>query len=102
MENVITRIVEIEKQCAEEIEKAQWESTNMIDAYRLTLEEKKEKEFAAIISAGNERLAQAIEEAKEQTRIESGAASKENERLVQDPELKKAIKEKILSILLSR
>jgi len=101
MANVITRIVEIEKQCAEEIDKAQRESTNKIDAHRLALEEKKENEFAAIIFAGNERLAQALEEAKEETRIESITADREIERLVQNQELKETIKEKIVSILLS-
>ncbi len=101
MTDVITRIVEIEKQCTEEIERAQRESKTAIDAHRLGLDERKEKEFAAIISAGNERLAQAIKEAEEQTREEFLAVDRENERLVGDPDLKKEIKEKIISILLS-
>jgi ABC-type bacteriocin/lantibiotic exporter with double-glycine peptidase domain len=101
MANVITRIVEIEKQCAEEIEKADREYKLKIEEYRLTLEEKKEKEFAALIFAGNEKFAQALNEAKEQTQAESMAADKDRERLVQDVELKETIKEKIVSILLS-
>lgn len=101
MTDVITRIVEIEKQCTEEIERAQRESKTAIDEHRLGLDERKEKEFAAIISAGNERLAQAIKEAEEQTREEFLAVDRENERLVGDPDLKKEIKEKIISILLS-
>ena len=101
MADVITRIVEIEKQCAEEIEKAQRDYKTTIDAYRLRLDERKEKEFAAIVSAGDEKLAQAIKEAGEQTRAEFIAADRENERLVQDPALKEEIKERIVSILLS-
>ena len=101
MADVITRIVEIEKQCAEEIEKAERDSKKMIEQYRLSLDKKKEKEFAAIISEGKERLAQAVKEADEQTRAEFVAADRENERFVQDPDLKQEIKEKIISILLS-
>lgn len=101
MASVITRIVEIEKQCAEEIDRAQRDYKTTIEKYRLSLEERKAKEFAAIISAGNDRLAQAIKEAGEQTREEFNAADRENERLVQDPDLKKEIREKIISILLS-
>jgi len=101
MADVIARIVEVEKQCTEEIENAQREYTKKVEAYRHTLEEKKQKEFAAIISAGNERLAQALAEVEEQARREFVDADRENELLVADVKIKEAIKEKIVSILIS-
>ena len=101
MENVITRIVEIEKQCTEEVEKAELEYRKKIDAHKNTLEEKKARECALIVTAGNQRLEQALEEAKRQSEAEQLAASSDNERLYQDPALNEAIKEKIISILIT-
>ncbi len=100
MENVIARIMEIEKQCAQDIEQAELEYSEKIEAHRRTLEEKKAIEFARIVEAGNARLEQALAEAKRQTEAASLAASRDHERLYQDPALIEAIKEKVVSILL--
>ena len=48
METIITRIVEIEKQCTAEVEQAERESKERVEAHRQALEERKKKEFAAI------------------------------------------------------
>ena len=101
MENVITQIVEIEKQCAEEVEKAEQGYRNKIEVYKNTIGEKKAREVALIITEGNERLAQALEQAKKQTEAELLASTGDNEKLYQDQILNEEIKEKIVSILLS-
>ena len=101
MENVITRIVEIEKQCAGEVEKAEREYREKIEVHKSVIEGKKAKEFALIITAGNERLSQALEEAKRQTEAASLAASTVHEGLYRDSALNEAIKEKVVSILLA-
>ena len=101
MENVITQIVEIEKQCAEEVEKAEREYRKKIEVYKNTIEEKKAREVALIITEGNERLAQALEQAKKQTEAELLASTGDNEKLYQDQVLNEEIKEKIVSILLA-
>jgi hypothetical protein len=100
MENVIARIVEIEKQCAQDIDQAEQEYSEKIEAHRRTLEEKKAIESARIVETGNARLEQALAEAKRQTEAAYSAASRDHERLYQDPALIEEIKEKITSILL--
>jgi Zn-dependent M32 family carboxypeptidase len=101
MDNVITQIVEIEKQCAEEVEKAEREYEKKIETYKNTIEEKKAREFALIISEGNERLAHALEEAERQTEAAFSASTRNNEKLYQDPALNEEIKGNIVSILLT-
>jgi len=101
MENVITQIVEIEKQCAGEVEKAEREYREKIEVYKNTIEEKKSREIALIVTEGNERLAQALEQAKKQTEAEFLASTRDNEKLYQDQVLTEEIKEKIVSILLA-
>ncbi|MBN2568361.1 MAG: hypothetical protein JXB42_02905 [Deltaproteobacteria bacterium] len=100
MENVITQIVEIEKQCTEEVEKAEREYRKKIEEYKNTIEEKKEREIALIITKGNERLTLALEDAKKQTEAEFLASTRDNERLYQDRALNEEIKGEIVSILL--
>jgi len=101
MENIITRIMEIEQKCAEEIQQAEQESGRKIEAHKQVLEEKKAGEFSLILTAGNARAAQAVEEAKKRIEAEALAATKEYEGLHQDPNLREEIKEKIISILLA-
>jgi protein-tyrosine-phosphatase len=101
MDNVITRILDVEKECAEEVEKAEREYRQKIEAYKKELEEKKAREFDLIIAAGNEKLSQALETAKRKAESEFITLKRESERLYQDPTLTDAIKEKILSILLT-
>jgi len=99
---VITRIMEIERQCAADIEQAEAEHVRIIKEYKRILEEKKTKEHARIISAESSRLTQALEKAKEQTETVSAALRRDSESGLRDPVLKGAIKEDIISILLTR
>ncbi|MDO9530267.1 MAG: hypothetical protein Q7J27_14075 [Syntrophales bacterium] len=101
MENVITQIVEVEKQCAEKVEKAEREYSKKIEVYKNTIEEKKSREFALIITEGDKRLAQVLEQAKKQTEAQLLASTGDNEKLYQDQVLNEEIKEKIVSILLA-
>ncbi len=101
MENVITRIVKIEKQGSEEVEKSELEYRKKIDAHKGVLEEKKTRECALIIAAGNQRLEQAITEAKKHLEAKRSEAISDNKKLYQDSSLNEAIKEKLISILLT-
>ena len=101
MDDVITRIVEIERQCSADVEQARLEYGKTIEAHKRVLEEKKAKERARIISIENTRLTQAVEDAKVQTEAASAAVWKENDRLFEDHVLRGAIKEDIISILLT-
>lgn len=101
MKTVITRIVELEKQCAAEVEQAERESKERIEAHRVGLEERKKKEFAAIEAANKERLAGALKEVEAEVERESEAVRRDHERLEQDAALREEIREKILSLLLS-
>ncbi len=101
METIITRIVEIEKQCTAEVEQAERESKERVEAHRQALEERKKKEFAAIEAANKESLARALEEAGAEAARESEAVRRDHERLEQDAGLKEEVRGKILSMLLS-
>ena len=100
MDDVITRIVEIERQCSADIEQAQLEYAKDLEAHKRILEERKTREFAQIIATENTRLTQSIEEAKRQTEATSAAFRQDSESLFQDPILNQTIKEGIISILL--
>jgi hypothetical protein len=102
MDEVITRIVEIEKQCSANVEQAELEYGKRIEAHKRILEEKKTRERALIISAENTRLTKAVEEAKILTEGTSAALRRDSESLFQDPLLNEAIIEDIISILLER
>lgn len=99
MDDVITRIVDIERQCSAAIEEAQLEYEKKIEAHKRLLEEKKSEESARIISAQKDRLTQAVETAKKQIEAASAAFINNNTNLFQDPVLKERIKEDIISIL---
>ena len=101
MDDMITRIVEIEKRCADEIEEAEQAYRKKIEAHRGITQEKKAREYARIVSEGEGRLAQVIEEAKKKTEAEFQAAGGDIERLYQDSSLDWEIQERILSILLT-
>ena len=100
MDEVITRIMELEKLCASEVGQAEAESLKKIKEYKKTLEEKKNKEHALITSAESTRLTQAIEKTKKEIAAVSAAFQKEAESRLQDSRLKEEIKEEIISILL--
>ena len=101
MDEVITRIIEIERQCSADVEQAGKECSKRIDSHRNLLQEKKTSQFAQIIAAENTRLLQSIEDAKKQTEAASAAFRRDSESLFQDPALNEAIKEDIISILLA-
>jgi len=100
MDTVITRIVEIEKQSAASIERAEDAYRNNIEAHQRTLEENKERAHAQIISTENDRLTQTLGELNKQTEEASLALARDFEIRFQDPALIEAIKEKIVAILL--
>ena len=101
MDDMITRIVEIEKQCADEVEKAKQAYRKRIEAYKENVQEKKTRECTRIVSKSDTLLTQAIEAAKKKTEEESRAAQVDIERLYQDPSLNREIQEKVVSILLT-
>jgi hypothetical protein len=100
MDTVITRIIEIEREAAMDIQRAEDTSRQNIEAHRRALEEEKERVRANIISTENSRLTQAAYEAKSKTEATSAHLRKDWESLFQDPALNEAIKEDIISILL--
>lgn len=100
MDAVITRIMEIEKKSASDIERAENSCRENIDTLRRALEEEKERTHALIIARENTRLKQALAEFSKQKEEASLAASREYETLFQDPAKVKAVKEKIIAILL--
>jgi hypothetical protein len=100
MDEVITRIVEIERQCAADVEQAELESAKKIEAHQRLLEEKILRDRTLITSAENSRLTRAVEEARKQIEAASAAFRKDIENLYQNPILIEAIKKDIISILL--
>jgi len=102
MDDVITRIVEIERQCSADIEQARLEYGKNVETHRRSLEEKKTREHAQIVSEESARQAQAVEDAKRQIEAVNASFRRDREGLFQDPVLNKAIKEDIISILLQR
>jgi len=102
MDNVITRIVEIEQECAARLEEAARESRERIAAHQHHLAERKAAECARIESAANARFDQALQEAESQSKALGTQFREAQERLYRDPALAAKIKEAIVSLLLSR
>jgi hypothetical protein len=100
MDEVITRIIEVEKQCATDVEQTEAEYLKRIEAHKRILEEKKITERAQITAAESTRLKQAVEKAKRQTETDSAVFRRTGESRLQDPVLNEAIKKDIISILL--
>ena len=100
MDNLIKRIVEIEKQCAQNITDAEQEYKKRIEAHKRSLEEKKAQSFNDIVVEGNKRQTRMLEEAKQKTQADSLETRSSFDRLYKDSSLNEAIKEKIVSILL--
>jgi len=101
MKNIITRIMEVEQKCAEEIRWAEQESAGKIEAHRQMLEEKKAGEISRILADADAKAAQAVEEAGKRIECESLAAGKEYEGQYRDTTIREEIKKKIRSILLA-
>lgn len=101
MDAVMIRIIEIEKECAMDIERAEESSRKNIEAHQRALEEKKEQTHANIISTENHRLTEALRVLNQQTGEASLAAGKDYESRFQSPATLDAVKEKIVAILLA-
>lgn len=100
MDEVITRILEIERQCTSDIEQTRLECEKNIEDRKRTLEEKISHEKNQISVTENSRLTRAVEEAKKLTEAASAAFQRDCERPFHNPVLTETIKEDIISILL--
>jgi len=100
MDAVISRIIEIERESARDLEQAEEASRSKIEARRLALEEEKERTHTGIISAENARLSRTLLDAREKTEAASGVFLKDSEILFHDPVIAQTIQEEIISILL--
>jgi hypothetical protein len=100
MDEVITRILEIENRCSADVEQAELEYRKRIEAYKGFLEEKKIREHTRIIAAEEKRLTQAVDETKRQTEAASTAFRRDTESLFHDQALNETIKKEIIAILL--
>jgi len=99
MDDLVTRIVEIERQCSADIEQARLAYGKRIEDHKRVLEERKINEHARISSIENSRLTEAVQEAKKQIEVTSAALRRDNESRLQDPVLKAMVQEDIISIL---
>jgi len=100
MDAVVTRIIEIERQCAAAVEQNERDSAGRIEEHKRALEEEKALRRDQILSTENSRRIQTIAEAKRKSETVSAASKHDRESLFQDSSLNKAIQEDILSILL--
>ena len=100
MDAVVTRIIEIERQCAAAVLQAEQASARRIEEHKRALEEKKALQREQILSTENSRRIQTIAEAKRKSEAASAASMHDRESLFQDSSLNKVIREDILSILL--
>lgn len=100
MDEVIARIVEVEKECADKLKQAEADYSGKIEEHKRILEEKKSGQHALITAAENTRLTQTVEKEKKQTEAKTAAFKMVSENLLRDPHLQEAIKKDIISILL--
>jgi hypothetical protein len=100
MDDIIKKIIEVEKVCSEDIESAGLEYKKKIETLRYELENKKAQAKAEILESNKKRFKSAVEEANEHVTKELNEIHKEKDMLVQDRELCKAIKERIVLIVL--
>ena len=100
MNDTIKKIIEVERACSEDIENAALEYKKKIETLRYELENKKAQEKAEILERNKKRFRSAVEEANEHVKKELNEIQKEKNLLIQDKELCKAIKERIVLIVL--
>ncbi|MFZ7111524.1 MAG: hypothetical protein ACOWYE_07560 [Desulfatiglandales bacterium] len=101
MVDVITRIMDIEKRSAKDIQRAEEISQKNIEAHRRTLEEEKDRVHEFIIKKEQDRLTQTLHALNNQIEEASKTAEREYETLFQDSATVDAIKERIAAILLT-
>ena len=92
MDDIIKKIVEVEKACSEDVENAALEYRRKIDTLKCELENKKAQAEAEILERNKKRVTSLIEDANEQVKAELNEIHKETDLLIQDRELCKAIK----------
>ena len=100
MDDIIKKIVEVEKACSEDVEHAALEYRGKIDTLKHELENKKAQAEAEILESNKKRSKSLVDDANEQVKAELTEIHKETDLLIQDKELCKAIKERIVSIVL--
>jgi len=100
MDDIIKKIIEVEKVCSEDIESAGLEYKKKIETLRYELEKKKAQTKAEILESNKERFKSAVEEANEHVKKELNEINKEKDLLIQDRELCEAVKERIILIVL--
>ena len=100
MDNIIKKIIEVEKVCSEDIENAGLEYKKKIESLRRELENKKARAEAEILEINKKRYKSAVEEANEHVKQELNEINKEKDLLIQDRELCEAVKERIILIVL--
>jgi len=100
MDDIIKRIIEVERVCSEDIESAGLEYKKKIEALRYELENKKAQAKDEILESSKKRFKSAVEEANEHVKKELNEIHKEKDLLIQDRKLCKAIKERIVLIVL--
>lgn len=101
MDELITRIVEIERQSAAEVRLAESQSAERMDALRRSLEEEMIRKRERILSEANTRFAAAVEAAKKNADADTALMKSESERFFQNPVLIEEIRETIIAILLT-
>ena len=101
MEDLIARVVGVERLCAEAVSKAEKDVEERLAAHALILAERRTSEFAAITAAASEKLARSIESAWRQVAEDLAAVRKSNELIGQDKSLHETIKQKIVTMLLA-
>lgn len=100
-ESMVARIVEVERQCAEEIEKAEADSRKAIEERRKSLEAMKTREFGRIAADADDRRKKAVDEADRATEEELEATRSKLDAFLKDPDIAREIEERIVSILLA-
>jgi len=100
MDDIIKKIIEVEKVCSDDIEDAELEYKKKIETLRFELENKKAQAKAEILESNKKRFKSAVEEANEHVKKELNEIHKEKDLLSQDKGLCKAIKERIVLIVL--
>jgi DNA-binding GntR family transcriptional regulator len=100
MDELITRIVEIERQSAADVRMAESQYAERITALRQFLEEEMTRKCERILSEANSRFTTVVDEAKKQADADTASMKDSSERIFQNPVLKEEIKETIISVLL--
>jgi len=100
MDDIIKKIVEVEKVCSEDVENAALEYRRKIDTLKYELENKKAQAEAEILESNKKRSKSLVEEANARIKAELKEIHKETDLLIQHRELCKAIKERIVLIVL--